>query len=106
MLKSLYNRRLNVTKFVIFGYIVSIEYRPRLKTFDLVFYPNQFKRYGKAKFIGEVKLRNADFTELVALLIKTVDKYNECKSHDFAVLLQTEMRNAAFNSFDSAYYRS
>lgn len=43
--------------------------------FDLIFYPNVGRMYGQAQFYDKLVCRNADFTKLCAIIIKTIDDY-------------------------------
>lgn len=65
---------------VVFGYEIVIEYRVRLKTFDLVFYPNKGRMYGQSQFYDKFVCRHNDFTALMACIIKASEDFAETNS--------------------------
>ena len=65
---------------VVFGYEILIEYRVRLKTFDLVFYPNKGRMYGQSQFYDKFVCRHNDFTALMACIIKASEDFAETNS--------------------------
>mgnify|MGYP003427008479 FL=1 len=77
-MKHLFNNRLKRHIFILHGVSISIEYRSRLKVWDLIFYPNIGKFYGAAQYYDKVICRNDDFTALVSCIIKTSEVY--CKT--------------------------
>ena len=70
-----YSPRTSRSKIKAFGYELFIEYRPRLKTFDLIFYPNMNRFPGNSKFIGKFNCRHKDFTALMACIIKASEDF-------------------------------
>ena len=70
-----YSKRLKLWRFTLYGYVVRIEYRSRLKTFDLVFLPDFNIRPGIAGYIRKIVCRNSDFTALCAIVVKVNDEY-------------------------------
>lgn len=74
-MKFRYSARLSTYYFDVLGYKLQIEYRKRLKVFDLLFYPNIGRAYGAAQFVGKYQVRHFDFTALIAVIIKTSEQY-------------------------------
>ena len=74
-MKCRYSKVRNSTLINIFGFDVVIEYRVRLKTFDLIFYPNKGKTYGNSQFYDKFQCRHNDFTALMACIIKASEDY-------------------------------
>ena len=74
-MKSSYIASKKTTIFKVFGYSLLIEYRQRLKVFDLVFYPNVGTMYGQRQYYDKVIVRSDDFLELASLVIKISEAY-------------------------------
>lgn len=74
-MKISYNSTLKRTTICVVGFMIFIEYRPKLKCFDLVFYPNMGKRYGQSQFYEKYLVRSADFIDLVTVIIKSAEEY-------------------------------
>ncbi len=62
-------------KFIVHGEEIYIEYRPRLKMFDMIYYPNKGRMYGQGQYYDKFVCRNADFTALVGVIIKASEAY-------------------------------
>lgn len=62
-----------------FGYMIVIEYRVKLKVWDLIFYPNAGTTYGARQYYDKLVCRHSDFTALVACIIKTVEDFADSK---------------------------
>lgn len=60
----------------VFGYQILIEYRVRLKKFDLIFYPNHGRMFGQVQFYDKYVCRHEDFTALMACIIKAMEKFS------------------------------
>jgi hypothetical protein len=54
---------------------VFIEYRSRLKTFDLIYMPNLGKAFGAAQYVNQLKFRDSDFIKLCAIIVKANEYY-------------------------------
>lgn len=74
-MRVFYSKRLKRWRFNLYGCNVYIEYRSRLKTFDLVFLPDYNILGGKARFIIKIVCRNSDFIALCAVIVKVNDEY-------------------------------
>ena len=68
-------------KFIIHGEEIYIEYRPRLKMFDMIYYPNKGRMYGKSQYYDKFVCRNADYTSLVGVIIKASEAYATTTEH-------------------------
>lgn len=68
---SLRNDAFNFTRF---GECIYIEYRPRLKVFDLIYYPDMSDhRIGQRRFIRVIKHRSPDFLRLCGIVVEVLD---------------------------------
>jgi len=74
-MKYYYSPRTSRSKIRVFGYELFIEYRPRLKTFDLIFYPKLGQTYGASQYYDKFNCRHQDFTALMACIIKACEDY-------------------------------
>lgn len=86
-MKYRFSKMRNSSFIVIFGFEIAIEYRTRLKTFDLIYYPNKGKTYGQTQFYDKYICRHNDFTSLMACIIKASEDFSE-GTLDFFVLLK------------------
>ena len=68
-------------KFIIHGEEIYIEYRPRLKMFDMIYYPNKGRMYGQSQYYDKFVCRNADFTALIGVIIKASEAYAMTSEH-------------------------
>lgn len=84
-----YSRNLDRFKITIFGVDVFIEFRKRLKKFDLIYYPNAGKRYGASQYYEKYVCRHDDFTALMVCIIKAVEDFSESRSGEFFYCLKT-----------------
>lgn len=74
-MKARYSSRLKATTFDCFGYFVVIEYRSRLKTYDLIYYPNKGLIYGPGQYINKIQYRNDDYLYLCIMICKMQDMF-------------------------------
>lgn len=82
-----FSNRRTASIITIFGKDILIEYRTRLKTFDLIYYPNKGRTYGQSQFYDKYICRHKDFTALMACIIKASEDFSEGTA-DFFVLLK------------------
>ena len=85
-------------KFTVHGEEIYIEYRPRLKMFDMIYYPNKGRMYGQCQYYDKFVCRNADFTALVGVIIKASEAYamssEQIRFFDFLKKESSEMITA------------
>lgn len=65
----------NHRKFTVHGEELYIEHRPRLKAFDLIYYPNRGRMFGQMQYYDKFICRGYDYTALVAVIIKASEAY-------------------------------
>lgn len=60
-----------------FGRTISIEYRPRLNVFDLIYLPDKLNHsMGKKRFVRRIKYRSTDFMRLCGIVVNVLDEAN------------------------------
>lgn len=91
--KYLKNKKTTVLKS--FGYMTMIEYRSRLKLFDLVFYPNLGARAGNSQYFEKIVVRADDFIDLVIIVIKANELYAD---NDFGYVTCIKLAAAEFET--------
>lgn len=74
-MKTRYSPRLKATIIEAFGWHVTIEFRSRLKCYDLVFYPLQGQAYGQRQYFDKYTVRSDDFISLMAIIIKATEMH-------------------------------
>jgi hypothetical protein len=75
-MKHHFSKVRNHHKFVVHGEEIYIEHRPRLKAFDLIYYPNKGRMFGQSQFYDKFVCRSFDFLSLVGVIIKAADAYS------------------------------
>lgn len=55
------------------GEIVAIEYRPRLKCYDLIYHPDLHRLIGTGQFVRVIKYRTSDHLEILGLVVKALE---------------------------------
>jgi len=69
-MKHLYSKAKDAHGFNLNGEFIAIEFRPKLKMFDLVYYPDIGKMIGPGQYIRKFKARSNDFLFLVGVIVK------------------------------------
>lgn len=80
-MKHYYSKVRKHHEFIIHGEEIYIEYRPRLKVFDMIYYPNKGRMYGLSQYYDKFVCRNADFTALIGVIIKASEAYATTTEH-------------------------
>ncbi len=81
-------------KFIVHGEEIYIEHRPRLKMFDMIYYPNKGRMYGQCQYYEKFTCRHADFLTLTGLIVKASDAYSSStEQKTFFAFLKVEVSN-------------
>lgn len=76
--RSYYRLRNDSFTFYRFDECINIEYRRRLKVFDLIYYPDKSKRkVGNGRFIRVVKYRSPDFLTLCGIVVEALNSADD-----------------------------
>ena len=85
------------SKIKIVGYELFIEYRPRLKTFDLIFYPRLGKTYGASQYYDKFNCRHKDFIAFMACIIKASEDDAESANGSFYAFVRQRCSELILN---------